>query len=268
MTLNATDWDGIPGYLHRGRFYPVIAGGDGTEEGTSAGTEGSTEGESSGGTGGSSDGGQSGEKTLTQSEVNAIVARETDKAKRGLLNPKELGFESGKEMKEFIDSAKALVEEQKSEGEKALAEAKKAGRDEAIAEILPSTQERILRAEFLMASMQHQVKLPNDAFVLAKTLEEWKGVEIDAEGVVTGLDDAFFEALKKDKPFLFGEPQGAGPAPGDIGAGAQEGAGGTPPGPVDPGRQTELRNSYPILDRMAKAMGVGVQPQPPQEGQT
>jgi hypothetical protein len=267
VTLTATDWDGIPGFWHLGRFYPQISGGDGTE-GTPPADGGSTEGESSDGTGGSSDGGQQQEKTLTQSEVNAIVARETDKARRGLLNPKELGFESGKEMKEFIDQAKALVEDQKSDTEKALVEAKKAGRDEAIAEILPSTHERIMRAEFLMAAMQHDVKLPNDAFVLAKTLKQWEDVSMDDDGVVTGLDKPFFEALKKDKPYLFGEPSGAGPAPSDIGAGAQEGAGGTPPGPVDPGRAAQLRKSYPILDRMAEAMGVGVHTQPPQEGQS
>jgi hypothetical protein len=268
VTLTATDWDGIPGFWHLGRFYPQVSGGSG-EEGTPPASGGSTEGESSDGTGGSSDGTQQQEKTLTQTEVNAIVARETDKAKRGLLNPKELGFESGKEMKEFIDQAKALVEDQKSETEKALVEAKKAGRDEAIAEILPTTQERILRAEFLMAAMQHDVKLPDDAFVLARTLSLWDGVNIDDDGMVTGLDKPFFDALKKDKPYLFGEASGAGPAPSDIGAGAQESAGGTPAGPVDPGRATELKNRYPILDKMAQAMGVSVQPtQPPQEGQS
>lgn len=255
MTLTATDRADIPGYWHKGRFYPIVAGGDSTTEGegTPPVEGGSTEGASSGGTGTTPPPETGDGKTLTQEEVNAIVARETDKAKRGKLDPKELGFESGKELKEFIDQAKQYVQDQKSEGEKALEDAKKAARDEARAEVLGPAKELVLQAEFKLAAMSQGVALPNDALILAQAIPDlWENVEISEEGVVTGFDDAFFKTLKEQKPFLFGQKEGATPPPGDIGAGAQGGAG-TQIGDsrVDPARQTQLRQRYPILERLA-----------------
>lgn len=169
--------------------------------------------------GGTDSGGS--DKTLTQDEVNRIVAREVAKAQRGKLDPTELGFESGKELREFLDKQKELAEQAKSESEKALEDAKKQATKDAEATVLSKANERITKSEFVVKASAAGVTSPADAYVIAKTMPIWTQVELVENGddvEVKGFDDAFFEELKKEKSFLFATA--GGQQGGDQGAGA------------------------------------------------
>jgi hypothetical protein len=146
--------------------------------------------------------------------VNALIARETSKAQRGKLDPKELGFTSSKELQTFLETARTQAEANKSESEKAVEEAVKAATDQARAEVLDVAGELVLKAEFLIAAKDHNVKYPHDAYALVQDLKEWETVDIGEDGVVEGIDDTLFDVLKTSKPFLFDQPGAA-----DIGAG-------------------------------------------------
>jgi ElaB/YqjD/DUF883 family membrane-anchored ribosome-binding protein len=169
--------------------------------------------------GGTDSGGS--DKTLTQDEVNRIVAREVAKAQRGKLDPTELGFESGKELREFLDKQKELAEQSKDEATKELEAAKKQATKDAEATILSKANERITKSEFVVRASAAGVSSPADAYVIAKTMPIWTQVELVENGddvEVKGFDDDFFKEMKEQKPFLFataGAQQG-----GDQGAGA------------------------------------------------
>jgi hypothetical protein len=191
--------------------------------------------------GGTDSGG--GDKTLTQDEVNRIVAREVAKAQRGKLDPTELGFESGKELREFLDKQKEAAEAAKDEATKELEAAKKQATKDAEATVLTKANERITKSEFVVKAAAAGVTSPADAYVIAKTMPIWTQVELVEENddvTVNGFDDAFFEEMKKEKPFLFataGAQQG-----GDLGGGA-------PNNDRSGGRLAEdnLLKSYPAL---------------------
>lgn len=178
-------------------------------------------------------------KTLTQDQVNAIVARETAKASRGKLDPKELGFDSVKELKAFLDAQKEKAEKDKTEGEKEFEAKIKAAADEARNSVLLTANARLLKAEFILAAAKHDLIHAEDGFLLAQGLDEWSGVEVKEDGNVTGFDDTFFETLKESKPFLFKAEEGASGdgGTGDAGAGARGGAG-------NPNREAELEKLY------------------------
>lgn len=233
----------LDGFELKGRWYPIIRGAEGsndsgTGDGTSADNDGGTSADNDGG---DNKGDKKDEKLFTQDQLNAIAAREAEKAKRGKVDPKELGFDNAKEMKEYLDKAKEQADSQKSESEKALEEAVTKAKADAEAGVLSKANERVLRAEFLIAAVKAEVKLPNDAFVLAQTLEDWKSVEVSDDGNVTGLDEAFFETLKEAKPFLWGED--------DDGSGTDIGAGATGAGKKGSvaAREEELKTKYPSL---------------------
>lgn len=176
-------------------------------------------------------------KTLSQEEVNAIVAREVAKAQRGKLDPTELGFESGKELREFLDAAKQQQEAQKDQSQKDFEAAVEEAKTQARQEILSTANQRLVKAEFILAAANRGVKFGEDAFALAQTTDLWKGVEVSDEGEVSGFDDTFFEELKKLKPYLFEEPKT--PIP-DAGAGAHGAAG-------EKNSPQELVGKYPAL---------------------
>jgi hypothetical protein len=162
-----------------------------------------------------------GDKTLTQDEVNRIVAREVAKAQRGKLDPTELGFESGKDLREFLDKQKEAADQAKSEAEKSVEEARKEATKNAEATILTKANERITKSEFVVKASAAGVTSPADAYVIAKTMPIWTQVELVENGddvEVKGFDDDFFKEMKEAKPFLFasaGGQQGS-----DSGAGA------------------------------------------------
>jgi hypothetical protein len=169
---------------------------------------------------GGTDGG-GGDKTLTQDEVNRIVAREVAKAQRGKLDPTELGFESGKELREFLDKQKEAAEAAKDEATKELEAAKKQATKDAEATILTKANERITKSEFVVKAAAAGVTSPADAYVIAKTMPIWTQVELVEENndvTVNGFDDAFFDEMKKEKPFLFATA--GGQQGGDLGGGA------------------------------------------------
>lgn len=172
--------------------------------------------------GGTDDAGQgSDDKTLSQDQVNAIVAREVAKAQRGKLDPKELGFESGKELKEFLDKQKELTEAAKDEATKELEAAKKQATKDAEATVLTKANERITKSEFVVKASAAGVTSPADAYVIAKTMPIWTQVELVENGddvEVKGFDDEFFKELKEQKSFLFAAA--GGQQGGDLGGGA------------------------------------------------
>lgn len=228
-----------------GANWPIIAGG--ADDGD-AGNSGDGDGTSSGnddGTSANNDEGKTGnEKLFTQDQLNAIATAEANKARRGLVSPKDLGFESAKEMKDWVDSQKAKAEEDKSEDEKAreaaIEEAKRAAEES----VLSKANERLRKAEFLSEAVNHQInrEARDDAYLLAQTLEEWGNVDVNDEGVVTGFDDAFFDALKEAKPYLFATAEGeGGNGLGDIGAGQRGG------GDSDSAKLQDLKNKYSAL---------------------
>lgn len=217
--IGTTSWPHIT--TSNGTVWPVIAGGseDGDDaDGTSTGNEDGTP-PADGDDGKSTDDG----KTFTQAEVNALVTREVSKAARGKLDPKELGFDSAKDMKTFIDDMKSKQEADKTEEDKAKEEAIKAAADAAREEVLTVANGRLVKAEFLTAAADAGIskEARNDAYVLAQTLEDWKSVEVDDDGNVTGFDAAFFETLKEAKPYLFASAEGSGVP--DVGAGRSGG---------------------------------------------
>jgi hypothetical protein len=227
---------------------PWISGGDGSAESDSgSGDGGGTGAGSSDGGSGDSGGGDAGDKddkpTLTQKQVNDIVARETAKAQRGKLDPKELGFESGKELKEFLDKQKDAADAVKDQATKDLEAAKEQATKDAEERVLSKANERLIRAEFVVQASKAEVSSPADAYVLAKTMEIWTQVELveaNDDVTVSGLDEDFFKQLKEAKPFLF-EQNGQGGGK-DLGGGA--GGGKREADSLSP---TELSKTYPAL---------------------
>jgi hypothetical protein len=242
-TTWTTSSTGGNGFWLNGQWFPLIAGGseDADGDGTSTDNEDGTP-PADGDDGKSTDGG----KTFTQDEVNALVTREVSKAARGKLDPKELGFDSAKDMKTFIDEMKSKQEADKSEEDKAKEEAITAAADAARNEVLTVANQRLVKAEFLTAAADAGISKDarNDAFVLAQTLEDWATVEVDDDGNVKGFDDTFFATLKEAKPFLFSsEP----PIP-DAGAGRSGG------GKDGDSRVKELQDAYGNLSPTLKAV--------------
>lgn len=234
------------------RIMPWISGG--SDEGSGESDSGSGDGDGtdtdkSGGDG-TDDGGKGSEKTLSQDEVNRIVAREIAKAQRGKLDPKELGFESGKELKDFLDQQKQAADEAKTQAEKDLEEAKNTAREEAEKGVLAKANERLVRAEFVAEAAKAGVSAPADAYVLAKTMEIWTQVELVEENddvTVKGFDEDFFKELKQAKPYLFAEEQG--------GAGGRDLGGGAGGGNRDDAKSKDdkLLTDYPALRNLSKA---------------
>jgi hypothetical protein len=228
----------------KGQYWPIVRGGaeddssedkvDDTEDDTSDSTSGDTDDDSS-----SDDTTKAKGKKFSQDEVNALVARESARAKRGKVDPKEFGFTNDKELKEFLDAAKSKEDEDKAEGEKLLEEAIKEAQADAKAEYLDVANQRVLKAEFLLAAQDYSIRKEarQDAFLVAQSLDLWEDVDIDEKGVVSGLTKQFFEDLKKAKPYFFEEPSNDDR---NIGAGARGGKGGND-------RETELKGKFSAL---------------------
>lgn len=208
--------------------WPIAGGsedansGDTDTSGDGGATGGDNSGDTSGGTGDGETGGE--EKLLPQAQVNEIVAREVAKAQRGKLDPKELGFESAKDMKDFLDAAKKKAEDDKDENQKALETAVREAQEAAKKEVLSVANERLVKAEFIIEASKNEVQFAEDAYALAKTLDLWEDVAIDDDGKVSGFDKKFFEDLKKAKPFLFGEKKVVDAGAGAHGEGSGEGS--------------------------------------------
>lgn len=231
---------GFPG-LAMYRFPDDGAGsGDG---GNSGGTETDNSGGDDDPDNSSGDDGAQGEgqKTFTQEELNAILAKEKSKATRGKIDPKSLGFDSQKDLEAFVKAQKDKAEKDQSEEEKKLAQAIKDAEDKARTEVMSVANTRLIKSEFRVAAIEAGIprKALDDAFLLAQNLEDWE-VEVDDDGEVNGLTPEFFKTLKKEKPFLF-NGQSKDPAENDAGGGA--GAGGRGKG----ADEAQLRERFPGL---------------------
>jgi hypothetical protein len=192
-------------------------------------------------------------KTFTQEEVNALVTRETQKAARGKLDPKELGFASKDELKTFLQKMKDKEEADKSQEDKDREQAIKDAVAEAEGRVLSKANARLIKSEFVIAASKAGVTIPmDDAFQVAQTLEEF-GPEVDEEkSTVSGFDDDFFKAFQKAKPYVFAR---AGAS--DIGVGAAGGGANK-----DKVKEQDLRGKYPSLNRqLSAAEATGVRPQ-------
>lgn len=241
VTRDSTNTSFPPTFVWKGIEWPIIMGADDSGDGddTSGGTDDATSGDDKGDDDKGGD-----DKTFTQDQLNAIVTRETQKAARGKLDPKELGFESAKDMKEWVDSQRQDADAKKTEDEKAREAEIAAAKKEATDSVLSSANERIRRAEFLLAAVDHNVRKEarEDAYLLGPTLETWAEVAISDDGKVSGFDDAFFEELKEKKPYLFeAEGSSTGNGRGDIGAGRRGDGNGKPT------REEELKQKYRAL---------------------
>jgi len=237
----------------RDRLLPLIQGAEGdgddaggtsteTDDGTSTDDGGGSDGE-----GGDDDGGET-TVSMPQSRLDAIIAREKQRASRGKLDPKELGFDSAKELKDALAEAKALKDELKDADEKALEEAIADVKESLTEEYSTRANSALTRAYFIMEATKHDVAFVEDAFALAPSLEGWQDVEVQDDGTVTGFDDAFFEAMKEAKPFLFKvEDDGQG-RPGSANAG-------TPGSGDTKDRAKELASKYPSLQRTLEWQG-------------
>lgn len=185
------------------RWYPVIKGGaetdpDDTGDDTSDDTD--------DGTSDDTDDGSSGDEAkFTQKQVNAIAAREAKKAARGKLDPKELGFENGEELKTFLSEMKSRQEAEKTEAEKAQEQAIKDAKESTRAEVLSTANSRLIKAEFFVQAADAGIDKSAlaDAFLLAQNQEGWEEVTVSDDGVVGGITEEFFESFKEAKPFLF-----------------------------------------------------------------
>jgi hypothetical protein len=191
-------------------------------------------------------------KTFTQEEVNALVTRETQKAARGKLDPKEAGFASKDDLKVFLQKMKDKEEADKTEDEKAKEQAIKEAVEAARNEVLSTANSRLVKAEFTISANRAGVVIPiDDAFQVAQTLEEYSPEVDEEKGTVSGFDDDFFKAFRNAKPYVFAKPAGQ-----DIGVGA--GGGGNN---KEAARETELKELYPSLGRQLSANEVsGIRP--------
>lgn len=210
------------GFWYNGTWRPVFAGGDGTDgdsgDGGGAETASSDEDGDSKTPPGDGDSGTE-EKTFTQEEVNAILAREKSKATRGKVSPKDYGFDSQKDFDAWVKAQKDKQDKDKTEEEKKLADAIAAAEKQAEDKIMSKANARLIKSEFKVAARDAGIpkEALEDAYLLAQTLEDWD-VEVDDEkDVVVGLSADFFKELKKQKPFLFPESKTGS---GDAGAGA------------------------------------------------
>lgn len=243
----------IPGPHHQLGIFPLpwyFAEGSGSEGGggnsNSGDGGGNTDPEDNGGEDDDSGNSSDEEPKFTQKQVNDLISKSKDKATRGLLNPKELGFNSRKEMEAFIEAKKAEEKTKQTDDEKALEKAKEDAANAAKAEVLSKAQVIARKAEFKVQARDAGIPADriNDAYLLAQSLEEFEAVEVDDDGNVTGFDEDFFKSLKESKSFLFVEEEGEEGT--NLPPGAGQRAGG---GKGDKTREADLKSKFPALNQ-------------------
>ena len=105
-------------------------------------------------------------------------------------------------------------------------------------------REDLIRSRFLLAAQVKGVVDPDVAFVIARSLPEFGGVQVDDEGTVTGVDAAL-EALVEQKPYLVSAQQSK---PHSVGAASN-------PAPQSPPSPKSLAEAG---DRLEQALRTGV----------
>ena len=192
-----------------------------------------------------------GSRTFTQEQLDAIVQERLKKATQGRVSLEEFGLKSKEELTKLLEAQKAAEEQAKSEQEKAIEEARSSGRKEAENEIMGRANARLIRSEFIAAAKDRNVVDPGALYLIAKGEDKLSALTVSDADEVEGFDDAFWEDLLKDRPYLVTAPgggqtpppgqQGQRQTPGDANAGSQ---GGTK---VPDDRRAELAKRYPAL---------------------
>ena len=153
-----------------------------------------------------------GERRFTQNELDALI--------RDRLARERGKYADYDDLKDKAEKYAEYEEAQKSELEKAQEAAKKAEQREK--EALERANERLIRAEFIAAASQLQVKHPADAFALA----DRSAIAVTEDGKVAGVKEAVEELVENGRLPLMGKPK----APDlDGGAGSGERAGDSKP---------------------------------------
>lgn len=156
------------------------------------------------------------EPTMTQSAVNALVTRETDRAQRAFRDNllRQLGVQSVEDITTLVGTGKAARDAQLTEQQRATQEAD-AAKAAAVEERAAATAERVTfrkQSALLQAGMPLQVPSPDgktavDNPQLAYAL---RLIDVDAAADPAAVSAAVAK-LKTDLPALFAAPS---PAPG------------------------------------------------------
>ena len=136
-----------------------------------------------------------GERTLTQSEVDRIVAER--------LTRERQKYSDYEELRQKAQKLNEMEEAQKSELQKAL-DAKEAS-ENAAKQAIEQANQRLIQAEFIAAASKLNVAHPEDAFRLA----DRAAVVIDKGGKVSGVDEAVQALVEAGRLVLTGKPKAA-----------------------------------------------------------
>lgn len=148
------------------------------------------------------------EKTFTQKEVNAIMAKEKRQGKNSVL--KNLGFESEEDAKKAFNLLKALTDSQKTDEQKVIEE-----KDE-VAKGKDKAEERAIKAENKLACLMAGVSKDciDDVLAIASA-------KVDEDNELSDV----LEDMKKNKKYalFFGESEESDdePSNGNKGTGAK-----------------------------------------------
>lgn len=196
--FNFDGLDGITSFRGRDLFGNHLF--DGAGEGGGGEGGGSGGGGTEGGGGGQGGGSGSGEKTFTQAEVNAMMAREKDQGARSAAEQlaKDLGT-SVEEAKAIIKEHHDRVEGEKSEAQKArdAADKEKAEAEKAKSEAAQERHEAKVERLLLRAGLD-----PGDEDKRLTRAMRMIDIEVGAEDTVV---QAAVDDIKKDEPGWFGE---------------------------------------------------------------
>ena len=153
-----------------------------------------------------------GERRFTQSELDALI--------RDRLARERGKYADYDDLKDKAEKYAEYEEAQKTELEKAREAAEQAEKREKAA--LERANERLIRAEFIAAASQLQVKHPADAYALA----DRSAIEVTEGGKVAGVKEAVEQLVENGRLPLMGKPK----APDlDGGAGSGERTGDSKP---------------------------------------
>lgn len=230
------------GFWYNGRFYPPMAGGDGTGDDPPGGN---VEGDDDDGDegkdppGGGKGGDDKGELRFSQSALKARLKRAEESALEATA--KEHGYESAEAMKQALKADKDKRD-------------KEAGELTTTRQQVTDLQSKATAAEQRVRQMalRHAVELeaislsfhkPEDALALA----DFSDVEIDDDGIVDRKEvKKLLGKLAEDRPYLVNTTgSSAGRTNGGTGSGSNPPRGGTSSKGLDETRQRELMDRYP-----------------------
>ncbi|MEW9697951.1 scaffolding protein [Paenibacillus sp. SI8] len=159
-----------------------------------------------GGGGGNDDGNGEGDDagkrmvTMTQADLDALIAREKARAKKPFADYDDIKAERERLKQAEAERSKAeLSEKERLEAEKKEAVDKAQAAEEAREKALTTANQRLIKSEFRALARESGIRPDalDDAFKLADT----SAVSVDDDGNVVGVKDVI-EALVKDKPYL------------------------------------------------------------------